>query len=411
MIKEEYKFTKLPNGIRIVTENLPHVSSFSLGFWFNTGSRNENTKNNGISHFTEHMLFKGTSNRSSKKISDDVEKLGGYLNAFTSKEHTCYYGRGVGVHLPKVFDVLSDMVQNSLFRQKDIDKESGVILDEFFDIEDSPEELIFEKFESNIFKSHPLHYQIIGTEKNIKSFTQADFLDYLSKHYTNNNFLVAASGNVNHDEIVELVTKKIVSLKNGDTKSKKMLAKTNKSNLVIEKEIQQTHVIVGRETYGYVEKDRLKVNLLANIIGEGSSSRLFNVLREKNGLTYQINSFLNSFADYSAFGVYFSTNEKHADKATDLVLKEFDKILKNGVSKIEFARAKEYMKGHLIMHLEGTTNRMNRIAQTNLYLNRTKTIQESINAINEITLDDVMEVSKELLNVDCLSKVVIKATK
>jgi predicted Zn-dependent peptidase len=411
MIKEEYRFTKLPNGIRIVTENLPHVSSFSLGFWFNTGSRNENTKNNGISHFTEHMLFKGTSNRSSKKISDDVEKLGGYLNAFTSKEHTCYYGRGVGVHLPKVFDVLSDMVQNSLFRQKDIDKESGVILDEFFDIEDSPEELIFEKFESNIFKSHPLHYQIIGTEKNIKSFTQADFLDYLSKHYTNNNFLVAASGNVNHDEIVELVTKKIVSLKNGNTKSKKMLAKTNKSNLVIEKEIQQTHVIVGRETFGYVEKDRLKVNLLANIIGEGSSSRLFNVLREKNGLTYQINSFLNSFADYSAFGVYFSTNEKHADKATDLVLKEFDKILKNGVSKIEFARAKEYMKGHLIMHLEGTTNRMNRIAQTNLYLNRTKTIQESINAINEITLDDVMEVSKELLNVDCLSKVVIKATK
>jgi len=411
MIKEEYKFTKLPNGIRIVTENLPHVSSFSLGFWFNTGSRNENTKNNGISHFTEHMLFKGTSNRSSKKISDDVEKLGGYLNAFTSKEHTCYYGRGVGVHLPKVFDVLSDMVQNSLFRQKDIDKESGVILDEFFDIEDSPEELIFEKFETNIFKSHPLHYQIIGTEKNIKSFTHNDFVDYLSKHYTNNNFLVAASGNVNHDEIVDLVNKKIVNLQSDVAKSKKTLAKTNKSNLIIEKEIQQTHVIIGRETFGYVDKDRLKVNLLANIIGEGSSSRLFNVLREKNGLTYQINSFLNSFADYSAFGVYFSTNEKQADKATDLVLKEFDKILKNGVSKIEFARAKEYMKGHLIMHLEGTTNRMTRIAQTNLYLNRTKTIQESINAINEITLDDVIEVSKELLNIDCLSKVVIKATK
>jgi len=411
MIKEEYKFTKLPNGIRIVTENLPHVSSFSLGFWFNTGSRNENTKNNGISHFTEHMLFKGTSNRSSKKISDDVEKLGGYLNAFTSKEHTCYYGRGVGVHLPKVFDVLSDMVQNSLFRQKDIDKESGVILDEFFDIEDSPEELIFEKFETNIFKSHPLHYQIIGTEKNIKSFTHNDFVDYLSKHYTNNNFLVAASGNVNHDEIVDLVNKKIVNLQSDVAKSKKTLAKTNKSNLIIEKEIQQTHEIIARETFGYVDKDRLKVNLLANIIGEGSSSRLFNVLREKNGLTYQINSFLNSFADYSAFGVYFSTNEKQADKATDLVLKEFDKILKNGVSKIEFARAKEYMKGHLIMHLEGTTNRMTRIAQTNLYLNRTKTIQESINAINEITLDDVIEVSKELLNIDCLSKVVIKATK
>ncbi len=411
MIKEEYKFTQLPNGIRIVTESLPHVSSFSLGFWFNTGSRNETKLNNGISHFTEHMLFKGTSNRSSKKISDDVEKLGGYLNAFTSKEHTCYYGRGVGVHLPKVFDVLADMVQNSLFREKDIEKESGVILDEYFDIEDSPEELIFEKFETNIFKSHPLHYQIIGTEKNIESFEQKDFFEYLKMYYTNNNFLVAASGNVNHDEIVELVDWKITSLQNGKAKVKYKLAANNKSNLFIEKEIQQTHVIIGRETFGYVDKERLKVNMLSNIIGEGSSSRLFNVLREKNGLTYQINSFLNSFADYSAFGVYFSTNEKQADKATDLVIKEFDKILKNGITKVELARAKEYMKGHLIMHLEGTTNRMTRIAQTNLYLNRTKKIQESINAIDMITLDDIVDISKVLLDKDSLSKVVICAKK
>jgi len=411
MIKEEYKFTQLPNGIRIVTESLPHVSSFSLGFWFNTGSRNETKLNNGISHFTEHMLFKGTSNRSSKKISDDVEKLGGYLNAFTSKEHTCYYGRGVGVHLPKVFDVLADMVQNSLFREKDIEKESGVILDEYFDIEDSPEELIFEKFETNIFKSHPLHYQIIGTEKNIESFEQKNFLEYLKMYYTNNNFLVAASGNVNHDEIVELVDWKITSLQNGKAKVKYKLAANNKSNLFIEKEIQQTHVIIGRETFGYVDKERLKVNMLSNIIGEGSSSRLFNVLREKNGLTYQINSFLNSFADYSAFGVYFSTNEKQADKATDLVIKEFDKILKNGITKVELARAKEYMKGHLIMHLEGTTNRMTRIAQTNLYLNRTKKIQESINAIDMITLDDIVDISKVLLDKDSLSKVVICAKK
>lgn len=411
MIKEDYKFTKLPNGIRIVTENLPHVSSFSLGFWFNTGSRNETNKNNGISHFTEHMLFKGTKKRSSKKISDDVEKLGGYLNAFTSKEHTCYYGRGVGVHLPKVFDVIADMVQNSLFKKKDIEKESGVILDEYYDIEDSPEELIFDRFESNIFKSHPLHFPIIGTEKNIQAFEQKDFLEYLQKHYTNNNLLIAASGNVNHDEIVELVNLKITSLQTGKAKSKKSLVTTNKSELLIEKEIQQNHVIIGKETFGYIEKDRLKVNILSNIIGEGSSSRLFNVLREKNGLTYQINSFLNSFADYSAFGVYFSTNEKQVDKATDLVLKEFDKILKNGITKIELSRAKEYMKGHLIMHLEGTTNRMIRMAQTNLYLNRTKSIQESINAIDAINLDDVIDISKGLLDIDSLSKVVLCAKK
>lgn len=411
MIKEDYKFTTLPNGIRVVTENLPHVNSFSLGFWFNTGSRNENRKTNGISHFTEHMLFKGTSKRSSKRISDDVEKLGGYLNAFTSKEHTCYYGRGVGEHLPKVFDVLSDMVQNSLFREKDIEKESGVILDEFYDIEDSPEELIFDRFESNIFKSHPLHYPIIGTEKNIKEFKRNDFLEYLQKHYTTNNLLIAASGNVSHEKIVELVETKITGLQKSKLKGKKSLATTNQSNLLIKKDIQQTHVIIGKETFGFRDIDRLKVNILSNIIGEGSSSRLFNVLREKNGLTYQINSFLNSFADYSSFGIYFSTNEKQADKAVDLVGKEFEKIRKNGITKVEFSRAKEYMKGNLIMHLESTTNRMIRIAQSNLYLNRTKKIQESINAIDAITIDEIIGISKGLLEINSLSKVMISSKK
>jgi predicted Zn-dependent peptidase len=409
MIKEEYKITTLSNGIRIVTENLPHVSSFSLGFWFNTGSRSENRKNNGISHFTEHMLFKGTLKRNSKKISDDVEKLGGYLNAFTSKEHTCYYGRGVGEHLPKVFDVIADMVQNSVFRDDDIKKESGVILDEFYDIEDSPEELVFERFETNIFKSHPLHYPIIGTEKNIKSFRQNDFLDYLQKHYTTNNLLIAATGNVSHEKIVELAEKKMVGLQKGKPRKKKSVAKFSKSNFLIKKDIQQTHVVIGKKSFGANSKDRLKVNLLSNIIGEGSSSRLFHLLREKNGLTYQINTFLNTFADYSAFGVYFSTNEKQAEKAEKLVFNEFNKILKSGINKTEFARAKEYMKGHLIMHLESTTNRMIRMAQTNLYFNKTKTIQKSIDEINLITFDDIMNISQELLNIDEFSKVVISS--
>ena len=411
MIIENYRSTTLPNGIRVVTENLPHVNSFSLGFWFNTGSRNETKRNNGISHFTEHMLFKGTTRRSSKKISDDVEKLGGYLNAFTSKEHTCYYGRGIGEYLPKVFDVLSDMVQNSLFREKDIEKESGVILDEFYDIEDSPEELIFERFESAIFKSHPLSYPIIGTEKNIKLFNQNDFLDYLRKNYTTNNLLISASGNVSHEKIIELVEAKITTLKNGKVRRKNSKVVTNKSSILIKKDIQQNHVIIGKQTFGYVDENRLKVNILSNIIGEGSSSRLFNVLREKNGLTYQINTFLNSFKDYSAFGVYFSTNEKQVDKAKGLVIKEFNKILKNGITKNELNRAKEYMKGHLIMHLESTTNRMIRMAQSNLYLNRTKTIKESADAIEKITLDDVLEVSTGLLNRDGLSEVQISSRK
>ncbi len=408
MIRENYKYTKLPNGIRIITENLPHVSSFSLGFWFNTGSKNENKKSNGISHFTEHMLFKGTKKRTSKRISDDVEKLGGYLNAFTSKEHTCYYGRGVDEHLPKTFDVLSDMIQNPLFKNNDIKKESGVIIDEYYDIEDSPEELIFDRFETNIFNSHPLHYPIIGTEKNIKSFQQKDFIDYLHKHYTTNNLVVSATGNVNHEKIVELVEKKIIGLEKRKVRSRNSVEIKKPKNIFIQKDIQQTHVIIGKKTFGFKNQERLKVNLLSNIIGEGSSSRLFNLLREKNGLTYQINTFLNSFENYSSFGVYFSTGGDDK-KAVELVYKEFDKILKNGITKKEFDRSKEYMKGNLIMHLENTTNRMIRMSQSMFYFDKIRKIEDSINNINAITFDEVNEISKNLLELDSFSKVVISA--
>lgn len=408
MIKENYNFTTLPNGIRIITENLSHVSSFSLGFWFNTGSKNENKKSNGISHFTEHMLFKGTATRSSKKISDDVEKLGGYLNAFTSKEHTCYYGRGVGEHLPKVFDVLSDMIQNSLFKNNDIKKESGVIIDEYYDIEDSPEELIFDRFETNIFNSHPLHYPIVGTEQNIKSFQQKDFTNYLHKHYTTNNLVISATGNVNHEKIVELVNEKMIGLKKGRARSIKSVEIKKSKNLFIQKNIQQTHVIIGKKTFGIKNKERLKVNLLSNIIGEGSSSRLFNLLREKNGLTYQINTFLNSFENHSSFGVYFSTGGE-ANRAVELVYNEFNKILKKGITKREFNRSKEYMKGNLIMHLENTTNRMIRISQSMFYFNKIRKIQDTIDNINAISFEEINEISKNLLDIDSFSKVIISA--
>lgn len=409
MIHENYKLTTLDNGIRIVTEFLPHVNSFSLGFWFNTGSRNENSKNNGISHFTEHMLFKGTKRRTSKKLSDEVESLGGYLNAFTSKEHTCYYGRGLGKHLPKVFDVLSDMIQNSIFKESEIKKESGVIVDELYDIEDSPEELIFDKFESNLFNGNSLHYPIIGAEKNIRSFSHDDFVNYIEKHYASNNMTISASGEVNHDEIVGLIEKKMLNSKRSKKdKSKKIIIK-KANDQILQKEIQQAHVIIGRSAVGYNNDDRLKVNLLSHILGEGSSSRLFHTLREKNGITYQINSFLNSFIDVSSFGVYFSTGEKSLQRATDLVYKEFDKIIQKGINKREFNRAKEYLKGQLLMQLESTSNRMIRMAQSLLYLNKVKLIQQSIDNINAITLDEILEISKELLNSEKFSKVIISS--
>jgi len=306
--------TILPNGIKILTESIPHVKSFSLGFWFNVGSRDEIPENNGITHFIEHMLFKGTKNRSAKKIADDIESYGGYLNAFTSKEHTCYYGRGLAKQIYRTFDVLSDMIQNPSFKESEIKKEAAVVIDEMNDIEDNPEELIFDKFEELLFHSNSLGLPVIGKKENLKHFNRLDLFNFIEQKYGFNNLTIAASGEVNHNHLVELTEKFIT--KNLGQKQIQRNCSNNKilNESRIDKEIQQIHVIIGRDTFGYNDKRRTLVNVLSHILGEGSSSRLFQTIREKNGICYQINTFLNSFYDISSFGVYFSTNEKYFEK-------------------------------------------------------------------------------------------------
>ena len=205
--------TELPNGIKIISEKISFVKSFSLGFWFNVGSRDETKDNSGISHFLEHMFFKGTKKRSAKKIAEDIESLGGYLNAFTSKEHTCFYGRGLTDHVEKTFEVLADMIQNSVFNPKEIEKESAVVIDELYDIEDSPDEFIFDKFESNVFNGNSLGMPIIGTKKNLRSFRQKDLINFVKENYTFDRFFIVASGNIEHEDLImfakKYITKKL----------------------------------------------------------------------------------------------------------------------------------------------------------------------------------------------------------
>jgi predicted Zn-dependent peptidase len=402
-----YDTTTLDNGITVVTENIPHVKSFSLGFWFDTGSINETAGNNGISHFIEHMLFKGTNKRSAKKISEEVESLGGYLNAFTSKEHTCYYGRGLSQHLDKTFAVVADMIQNSLFRKSDITKEAGVIVDELLDIEDSPEELIFDKFESNLYSGNKLHYPIIGTAKNIKSFGKEDIINYMKKYYVFNNLYVVASGMVDHNRVMELVEKHFTRDIGNHNSSRKNVKVKKAENIFIKKNTQQTHVVIGRSSYGYKSKHRLAASLLSHILGEGSSSRLFQTLRERNGITYQVNSFLNSFYDVSSFGVYFSTNQNSVNKALKLVYREFEKLSKKPVGAAELKRAKEYIKGNIFMSLEYTTNRMMRLAQSIIYFNRIKSLEETVTEIDAIDRDELFELSKKIFDLKKYSQVII----
>ena len=334
-----YNKTVLPNGIRIISENIPHVQSFSLGFWFDVGSRDENRKNNGITHFIEHMLFKGTKKRSSRRIAEEIESYGGYLNAFTSKENTCYYGRGLISSLPRTFDVISDMIQNSAFKSAEIKKETGIVIDELNDIDDNPEELIFDKFEEILFAGNSLSMPIIGTEKNIRGFSQKDLFSFIDEKYSFNNMLIAASGNVEHEKLLRLIDKYFVKDLGRRSIKRKLLNIVPAPDHLIKKSVQQVHMILGRATYGYKDKKRITANILSHILGEGSSSRLFQTIREKNGIAYQLNSFLNSFYDVSSFGIYLSTNIKQADKARSLVLNEFKKIREKLVSDKELKKA------------------------------------------------------------------------
>jgi predicted Zn-dependent peptidase len=388
--------TELPNGIKIISEKISYVKSFSLGFWFDVGSRDETEENSGISHFLEHMFFKGTKKRSAKKIAEDIESLGGYLNAFTSKEHTCFYGRGLTDHVEKTFEVLADMIQNSVFNPKEIEKESAVVIDELHDIEDSPDELIFDKFESNVFKGNSLGMPIIGTKKNLREFRQKDLIKFVRENYTADRFFIVASGNIEHKDLIRFAKKYITKNLKASNKTKRGLILTPAKDIYVQKDTQQVHYILGKPTYGIKEKRRNIVSVLSHILGEGSSSRLFQKIREENGIAYQVNSFLNSFFDISTFGVYLSTNSKSVYKAQDLIFKEIEKIKQKKVGEVELSRAKEYLIGNMLMSLESTTNRMLRIAQSVIYFNKIKSVEETVKHIQSVTANDIRDMSNEL---------------
>jgi predicted Zn-dependent peptidase len=408
-VLNEIEITALSNGTKIISENLPHLNSFSLGFWFNVGTRDENNSNNGISHFIEHMLFKGTKRRSAKRISEEIESYGGYLNAFTSKEHTCYYTRGLSEHLPRTFSVLADMIQNPLFRESHVKREAGVIIDELHDVDDNPEELIFDKFEEVVFKGNRLSMPVIGNERNIRKFNSGELQKYHQKRYSTGKMLIIASGSVNHNELVKLAEKHIEKSKSTSKIRREKFVPHKVNDLILEKEFNQVHTIIGRSTAGINSKKRNRIKVLSTLLGEGSSSRLFQAVREKLGITYHITSFLNSYNDVSSFGVYFSTNIRQADKVLNIVFREFKKLRENNITEKELKKVKAYLKGGTLLNLENTTNRMLRIANSMLYFNRIVSVEEFLKDIDSVTTDDIMKLANEILKEDKLTKVILKS--
>lgn len=401
------QITTLPNGITVISERVTHVQSFSLGCWFNVGSRDESDETNGIAHFLEHMFFKGSQKYSARKISELIESYGGYLNAFTTKEHTCLYARGLAKHLRRSLRVLADMIQNPLLREIDIERETGVILDELHDINDTPDDLIFDKFEELLFSGNTLSYPVIGQENNIERFSQRELSSFFNGRYGGSNLMIVASGLIDHAKLVEWVQKYFTKQFSTVDVPRRKFSTGKVSEHIIHKDIEQVHCVLGTPAFGQQDDQRVALGLLSSMLGDGSSSRLFQSIREKLGISYQIHSFINSYADISAFGVYFSTSERHTARVLSIIAREFRKLREKGVSQRELQKAKEYIKGGLIIGMESTTNRMIHMANSQLDFNRIISSNELIERVDAVTVEDINLIAKGLLHEEEWSKVFI----
>ncbi len=406
---EKFSVSELENGLKIVTENIPDAGSFAVGFWFNTGTRNESGFPNGISHFVEHMIFKGTAKRNAKQITHEIESLGGYLNAFTTKEYTCFFAHGINGNFDRTFEVLSDIVQHPIFLPEDVEKEKGVVFDEISDTQDSPEDLIYDEFETLIFKGNSLALPILGTVDSLRTIKKDDLFRFVEKFYGLNNLIVSVVGKIPHEKVLESVSKHFDGFREINSFNRELFFNSRPQRLHIQKDIKQSHLILGKPVDGYRSKNRIVARLLSIVLGEGSSSRLFQTLREENGIAYQINSFINSYFETSAFGIYLSTNEKKFPAALELIYKEIDSLKKGVLKEDELKRAKEYLKGSYILSSESLTNRMQRLAHSLTYYGKVKTIDDIVNEIDSISVEQILNYASTIFTPNELSTILISS--
>ncbi|MCK4225026.1 MAG: insulinase family protein, partial [candidate division Zixibacteria bacterium] len=321
-MKEVYKKTVLENGIRVVTERIDYVRSISIGVWVDVGSRDEMGDEVGASHFIEHMLFKGTKKRTAKEIASSLESVGGSLNAFTGREHTCYFARVLDEHTDIALDVLSDILKNPLFNLSHLEKERAVILSEIKELEDSPADLVHDLLMSTMWKENSLGRSIIGSAESVLKLTRSKLIDFMKRNYTSPRVVIAASGNFKHKELVDKIKRKFRFSSNSHPASEKqMFPLAEPDRVVANRKTAQTHISLGVPTFPYSDRRRYAALVLSNILGGGMSSRLFQSIREKLGLVYSVYTFIDFFEDAGVFGIYMGTHKKNTIRVIELVLK------------------------------------------------------------------------------------------
>ncbi|MCO4783908.1 MAG: insulinase family protein [Candidatus Cloacimonetes bacterium] len=393
---EQIKTYTLENNITILAEHIPHIQSVLLGLWVKQGSRIENTNQYGIAHFVEHMLFKGTKKRNAKQIAESLELIGGDLNAFTSREHCCYYAKAIAEETDLVFDVISDIVFSSNFDALEMDKERTVIAQEIDMYDDSPEELAHEHLVQTMYGSG-LGHPVIGYKKNVDSFQRDEVLDFHKKFYQPSNIFLSVVGNFDNFDIKELSEKYFSNVPNLNLKSVPPKQELQHSGVkAVIKPIEQCHLTLGWHAYNITHKNRYVLHLISAYLGGGMSSLLFQDIRETHGLTYSIYSFVRAYKDVGFFGVYSAHSKESTSKILELIKINIEKIINGDLSTQKLVQLKSQLKGGLLLGLEKTSFRMNRIGVGHLYFDQVMDTDTLIQLVNEVTAEDIIKVAKEV---------------
>jgi predicted Zn-dependent peptidase len=410
MVKEVRNIRRevLPNGLIVITEEMQHIRSASIGIWIKTGSRDEDPQWNGISHFIEHMVFKGTKNRSAEDIARQVDSIGGNMDAFTAKECICFNVKVLDEHLPIAMDVLSDLVLNPVFDAQDITRERGVILEEIKMDEDSPDYLVHEIFTQNFWKDHPLGKPILGTKDSVKRFERDAVLDVYGQRFAPGNLIICAAGNLKHEEFVELVNKHFLhmkSVKNGfhspQPQTVPRIIMRNKKSL------EQVQICVGVPSHPIAHTRRHASYIMNTLLGGGMSSRLFQNIRERQGLAYAIYSDLSPYRDTGCLSVYAGTSRESAGKVVQSIVSEFRKLKSEEVPAEELRRSKDQLKGSLMLSLESSTARMSNLARQEMYFDRFFSMDELIDKIESVTAEEVKQLANEFFQTEAIAVTVL----
>ena len=398
----------LPNGLTIITEEMQHIRSVSIGIWIKSGSRDEDPQWNGISHFVEHMVFKGTKSRTAEDIARQVDSIGGNMDAFTAKECICFNVKVLDEHLPIAMDVLSDLVLNPIFDVKDIGRERGVILEEIKMDEDNPDYLVHEIFTQNFWKDHPLGKPILGTKDTVKRFEQPILFDYYGERFTPGNLVVCAAGHVDHRQFADLVVEKFQDLTPRSNGYHTAPPKINPRIIMRNKKaLEQVQICVGTPAYPLAHPKRYGSYILNTVLGGGMSSRLFQNVRERQGLVYAIYSDLNPYRDTGCLSIYAGTSRESAPKVVGSIVAELRRFKNEPVPEDELRRAKDQLKGSLMLSLESSTARMSNLARQEMYFDHFFGLDELIEKIESVTAEDVRATAEEFFRQEMLAVTVL----